>query len=110
MAADFAAAADFLPAKDLLTDDSNTATLDGVGQQARWLAEYADRGFIYDMNSPYEAEVMAILQETWSKMALGDTSPQDSLNDAEQRVNEIMMIPLFLQIHRLGLLDSYAGI
>lgn len=93
MAADFAAAADFPPAKDLLTDDRYTATLDSLGPQARWLAEYADQGFIYDMNSPYEAEVMAILQETWSKMALGDLSPQDALNEAEQRVNELLANP-----------------
>jgi hypothetical protein len=45
------------------------------------------------MNSPYESETMAILQETWSKMALGDISPQDALSEAEQRVNELLANP-----------------
>jgi len=60
---------------------------------ARWLAEYSQQGFIYDMNTPYEAESMAILQETWAKMALGDATPQETLAEAEQRVNELLANP-----------------
>ena len=93
MAADFAAAADFPSAADLLTDPLYAETLDSLGPQARWLAKYAEQGFIYDMNSPYESEAMAILQETWSKMALGDLTPQDALSEAEQRVNELLANP-----------------
>ena len=66
MAADFAAAGTFPPPRTLLTNPLYTETMDSLGPQARWLADYGQQGFIYDMNTPYEAEAMAILQETWS--------------------------------------------
>jgi multiple sugar transport system substrate-binding protein len=93
MAADFAASGDFAAPADLLTNPLYAETLDALGPQARWLAEYAEQGFIYDMNSPYESEVMAILQETWSTMALGDATPQDAVSEAERRVNELLANP-----------------
>ena len=36
---------------------------------------------------------MAILQETWAKMALGNAAPQDALTEAERRVNELLANP-----------------
>ncbi|MCD6056827.1 MAG: hypothetical protein K0Q89_357 [Thermomicrobiales bacterium] len=93
MAADFAAAGDFPAAADLLTNPLYTETMDSLGPQARWLADYGQQGFIYDMNTPYEAEAMAILQETWSTMALGTATPQDALAEAERRVNELLANP-----------------
>jgi hypothetical protein len=41
----------------------------------------------------YESESMAILQETWVKMALGEATPQETLAEAEQRVNELLANP-----------------
>ncbi len=93
MAADFAATGEFPAAKDLLTDPIFTGTLDGLGPQAAWLAEYGQQGFIYDMNSLYEADLTAILQETWVQMALGNVSPADALSEAERRVNELLANP-----------------
>jgi ABC-type glycerol-3-phosphate transport system substrate-binding protein len=93
MAADFAVSGDFPPTKDVLTNPLYTETMDSLGPAARWVAEYGQSGFIYDMNTPYEAEAMAILQETWSAMALGNTTPQDALAEAEQRVNELLANP-----------------
>ena len=51
------------------------------------------RGFIYDMNSPYESEMTAILQQTWAEMALGNITPQDALTEAERRVNDLLANP-----------------
>ena len=93
MAADFAATGEFAAVADLLTDPLYTGTLEALGPQAAWLAEYGQSGFIYDMNSPYEADLTAILQETWALMALGNISPQDALADAERRVNELLANP-----------------
>ena len=93
MAADFAASGDFPAAEDVLTNPLYTEPMDSLGPQARWLAEYGQQGFIYDMNTPYEAEAMAILQETWSSMALGNATPQDALTEAERRVNELLANP-----------------
>jgi multiple sugar transport system substrate-binding protein len=93
MAADFAAAKEFPAAKDLLTNEIYTETMDSLGPQAHWMAEYGQQGFIYDMNSPYEAETMAILQETWANMVLGNASPQDTVSEAERRVNELLANP-----------------
>jgi hypothetical protein len=36
---------------------------------------------------------MAILQETWAKMALGEATPQETLDEAERRVNELLANP-----------------
>lgn len=93
MAADFTATGEFPAVADLLTDPLYTGTLDGLGPQALWLAEYGQQGFIYDMNTPYEADMTAILQETWVQMALGSATPQDALAQAEQRVNELLANP-----------------
>ena len=93
MAADFAVSGDFPPTKDVLTNPLYTEPMDSLGPATRWLAEYGQQGFIYDMNSLYEAEAMAILQETWSAMALGNATPQDALAEAEQRVNELLANP-----------------
>ena len=93
MAADFTATGEFPSAADLLTDSLYTGTLDGLGPQALWLADYGQQGFIYDMNTPYEADMTAILQETWVLMALGSATPQDALAQAEQRVNELLANP-----------------
>jgi multiple sugar transport system substrate-binding protein len=93
MAADFTASGDFPAAADVLTEPLYTETIDSLGPQARWLAEYGQEGFIYDMNTPYEAEAMAILQETWSSMALGNATPEDALKEAERRVNELLANP-----------------
>jgi multiple sugar transport system substrate-binding protein len=93
MAADFAVSGDFPPTEDVLTNPLYTETIDSLGPAARWLAEYGQSGFIYDMNTPYEAEAMAILQETWSAMALGNATPQDALAEAERRVNELLANP-----------------
>jgi multiple sugar transport system substrate-binding protein len=93
MAADFVASGDFPAAADLLTDSLYTETIDTIGPQAKWLADYGQQGFIYDMNSPYEAEAMAILQATWSNMALGNATPQDTIAEAERQVNELLANP-----------------
>jgi multiple sugar transport system substrate-binding protein len=93
MAADFAVSGDFPPVKDLLTNDLYAEALDGLGPQARWVAEYGQQSFIYDMNTPYEAEAMAILQETWANMALGNIGPQEAVDEAERRVNELLANP-----------------
>ena len=93
MAADFAVSGEFPAAKDLLTNPLYTETLDALGPQARWVAEYAEQGMIYDMNTSYESESMAILQENWVKMALGEMSPQEALDDSERRVNELLANP-----------------
>lgn len=93
MEVDFAATGEFPAAADLMTDPLFTGTLDALGPQAKWLAEYGQQGFIYDMNTPYEADMTAILQETWAQMALGNTAPQDALAQAEQRVNELLANP-----------------
>ena len=93
MAADFMATGEFPAVADLMTDPLYTGTLDALGPQATWLAEYGQQGFIYDMNTAYEADITAILQETWAQMALGNTAPQDALADAERRVNELLANP-----------------
>jgi len=93
MAADFTATGEFPAVADLLTDPLYTGTLEELGPQALWLAEYGQQGFIYDMNTLYEADMTAILQETWVQMALGSVTPQDALAQAEQRVNELLANP-----------------
>jgi len=93
MAADFAISGAFPPAKDLTTNPIYADALDAYGPQGRWIADYAQEGFIYDMNTPYESESMAILQESWVKVAQGQASPEDALNEAEQRVNELLANP-----------------
>ena len=93
MAADFAVSGDFPPVKDLLTNDLYAEALDSLGPQARWVAEYGQQSFIYDMNTPYEAEAMAILQETWANMALGNIGAQEAVDEAERRVNELLANP-----------------
>ena len=93
MAADFAASAELPAAADLLTNPLYAETLDALGPQARWVAEYGQNGFIYDMNTAYESEMTAILQETWAAMALGTTTPDEALAEAERRVNELLANP-----------------
>jgi ABC-type glycerol-3-phosphate transport system substrate-binding protein len=93
MAADFAATGEFAAAADLLTNPLYTEPLDSLGPQARWVAEYGQNGFIYDMNTPYESEMTAILQQTWAEMALGNITPQDALSQAEQQVNDLLANP-----------------
>jgi multiple sugar transport system substrate-binding protein len=93
MAADFTASGDFPAAADLLTNSLYTDTIKGLGSQASWLADYGQQGYIYDMHSPYESEVMAILQETWSAMALGNATPQDTVAEAESKVNALLANP-----------------
>ena len=93
MAADFAASAELPAAADLLTNPLYTEVLDKLGPQGRWVAEYGQGGFVYDMNTPYESEMTAILQETWAAMALGNSSPTDALAEAERRVNELLANP-----------------
>jgi hypothetical protein len=93
MAADFAATGEFAAAADLLTNPLYTEPLDSLGPQARWVAEFGQQGFIYDMNTPYESEITAILQRTWAEMALGNIPPQDALSQSEQQVNDLLANP-----------------
>lgn len=93
MEADFAVSGAFPPAADLLENELYAGTLEGYGEQGRWLADYGQEGFIYDMNTPYESESMAILQESWVKVARGSATPQEALDEAEARVNELLANP-----------------
>jgi multiple sugar transport system substrate-binding protein len=92
-AAYFAVSGDFPAANDFPTNPLYSEPLDNLGPQARWLADYAEQGFPYEMNTLYESESMAILQETWAKMALGEATPQETLDEAERRVNELLANP-----------------
>lgn len=91
MAADFTVSGDFPPVKDLTTNALYKETLDQIGPVAKWLVDYAKQSQIYDMNSLYESESMALLQDSWKKVALGKATPEQAIADAEQAVNKLLV-------------------
>lgn len=93
LAADFAVSGSFPPAQDLLETPIYTDILERYGEQGRWLANYGQEGFIFDMNSLYETELMAVLQDSWVKVARGTATPEEALNEAEQQVNDLLADP-----------------
>jgi ABC-type glycerol-3-phosphate transport system substrate-binding protein len=89
LAADFEITGDLPPTQDLTTNPLYTEILDTL-PAGREYAAFADRSYIYDMNTNLGSEIMGILTESYVDMIYDEKSPAEALAWAEEQVNELL--------------------